>query len=544
MQATLTVSELLKRKNFEHCEVVAGKEGLERRIKWIHIVEVPKVEHLLKGEELILSTGVGWKENEGAFSSLLQQLITCNVAGLCIEIGSYTKSIPSSIINLANKHKFPLILFHQEVPFVEITQDVHTFMINAHYEILARLETYSRELQELLLTTHDLSDLLSHFHQYLQETVVLRLKESTTHIFPPFQQNNSKQWSIIHKSIIDDNYTESRKISKKIQVLGKEYGELYVVVKNRRFTEEDMLALDRTALAISQHFLRNLYIEEKKKRCENEWLREWIRGEVSLPNIFHKLGKIDGPHHYEGGGVFLCRKQEGVEWEGASFSYAKLLLTTLFEQRGFLLCITEYRQNILFVFVNKRQKQTWRDRFTQSLERFKKSEAYEKHAKLFSFISVGSFVDRLDEMEKSYKTAQITADICSEQVSSAENIFFHDDLHIYRILSLISDQRALHEVIFEYLNPVLQYDKNYNGKLFETLKTYLACSGSKKETAEQLFVVRQTLYHRLAKLEQLLGEDFMEPRKRMALEFMILAYEQIFIKKKEGKYSQCSEIEG
>ncbi|WRU94679.1 PucR family transcriptional regulator ligand-binding domain-containing protein [Priestia filamentosa] len=154
MQATLTVSELLKRKNFEHCEVVAGKEGLERRIKWIHIVEVPKVEHLLKGEELILSTGVGWKENEEAFSSLLQQLITRNVAGLCIEIGSYTKSIPSSIINLANKHKFPLILFHQEVPFVEITQDVHTFMINAHYEILARLRLFCALRRAQLTFSH------------------------------------------------------------------------------------------------------------------------------------------------------------------------------------------------------------------------------------------------------------------------------------------------------------------------------------------------------------------------------------------------------
>ena len=42
----------------------------------------------------------------------------------------------------------------------------------------------------------------------------------------------------------------------------------------------------------------------------------------------------------------------------------------------------------------------------------------------------------------------------------------------------------------------------------------MCCNGSKKETAEQLYVVRQTLYHRLEKLEELLGTDFMASPKR------------------------------
>ncbi|MED4878824.1 helix-turn-helix domain-containing protein, partial [Anoxybacillus geothermalis] len=77
------------------------------------------------------------------------------------------------------------------------------------------------------------------------------------------------------------------------------------------------------------------------------------------------------------------------------------------------------------------------------------------------------------------------------------------------------------------LDPVIQYDKKYNGKLMETLKVYLECNGSKKETAKRLFVVRQTLYHRIQKLEKLLGDDFMNPEKRLAIEFMIKAYEYL-----------------
>jgi len=103
---------------------------------------------------------------------------------------------------------------------------------------------------------------------------------------------------------------------------------------------------------------------------------------------------------------------------------------------------------------------------------------------------------------------------------------------MYRIISLLHQHEDLQEVVFEYLQPVITYDETYNAKLMETLKIYLACNGSKQETAKRLYIVRQTLYHRIEKLEKLLGEDFMEPEKRLAIEFMIMAYEYLFMMKK------------
>ncbi|MFZ0371458.1 MAG: helix-turn-helix domain-containing protein, partial [Halobacillus sp.] len=76
-----------------------------------------------------------------------------------------------------------------------------------------------------------------------------------------------------------------------------------------------------------------------------------------------------------------------------------------------------------------------------------------------------------------------------------------------------------------YLEPIIQDDLKHNANLLETLRVYLSCTGSKKETADRVFVVRQTLYHRLEKLEKLLGSDFMESEKRQVLEFALLANE-------------------
>jgi purine catabolism regulator len=79
----------------------------------------------------------------------------------------------------------------------------------------------------------------------------------------------------------------------------------------------------------------------------------------------------------------------------------------------------------------------------------------------------------------------------------------------------------------------------YDANLIDTLNVYLECNGSKKETAQRLYIVRQSLYHRLKKLNELLGEDFMMTPKRQAIEFAVSAYkylnknEHIFFKEEK-----------
>jgi purine catabolism regulator len=86
---------------------------------------------------------------------------------------------------------------------------------------------------------------------------------------------------------------------------------------------------------------------------------------------------------------------------------------------------------------------------------------------------------------------------------------------------------VIDDFIHDYLDPVLEYDKQNNGRLLETLRAYLKSYGSKKETASSLFIVRQTLYQQLEKLTELLGGDFMNSYKRQAIEFAIIAYDYL-----------------
>ena len=61
------------------------------------------------------------------------------------------------------------------------------------------------------------------------------------------------------------------------------------------------------------------------------------------------------------------------------------------------------------------------------------------------------------------------------------------------------------------LGPLIDHDAKRKSKLLPTLETYLAHGGRKAETARAMHLERQSLYHRLGRIEALLGE---EPRGR------------------------------
>ncbi|MBS2772219.1 PucR family transcriptional regulator [Anoxybacteroides rupiense] len=515
-----TVLDVLNRKHFEHTQVIAGHQGLHRTVKWVHVVEVTKIHKLLNGKELILSTGVGWKENGELFLSFVEQLIESDASGLCIEIGTYTSSIPPEVIQLANEHHFPIILFLKEVPFVEITQDIHAYLINQHYQMISNLEAYSQQLNQKLLFIEHYNEILKYLHRYLGHQILFRMHGKEVEFVPECCEAKKQLWL---KQVAQPT---KKAASQSIQLFSHEYAELSMISTDRDISEFDLLILDRTATALAQYLLRDLYVEEKKRAREQEWLKGWLEGEHSVQTILDYLADHDVELKPKGGCVCICKFKSLKQHSAFDMTYFKLLFRTMLEQQGFQSFPIEMRGSIVFILVDKRSVKTWKQRMQTGIQRLMDSEfANMKNMPCF-FFSVGKFAESLALIHKSYQTALETSKI-QQQLSQKTKSCFYEDLHLARIISLIHKDGDLHEMMMEYLEPVIQYDKKYNGKLMETLKVYLACNGSKKETAKRLYVVRQTLYHRIQKLESLLGADFMNPEKRLAIEFMIQAYEYL-----------------
>ncbi|HMD91810.1 MAG TPA: PucR family transcriptional regulator ligand-binding domain-containing protein [Trebonia sp.] len=113
-------------------EVVAAADRLDVPVRWVHAIELTDVKRLLRGGELVLSTGIALPDSAAGLEAYVAELAGARVCGLAIELGRrYAGALPAALADAAADRGVPLIAFAREVPFVEITEAVHARIIDA-----------------------------------------------------------------------------------------------------------------------------------------------------------------------------------------------------------------------------------------------------------------------------------------------------------------------------------------------------------------------------------------------------------------------------
>lgn len=76
------------------------------------------------------------------------------------------------------------------------------------------------------------------------------------------------------------------------------------------------------------------------------------------------------------------------------------------------------------------------------------------------------------------------------------------------------------------LAPLVRYDREHHGDLVKTLDAYLRHGGNSTRTADALFIHRNSLRYRLARIQALTGLDHDDPDTRLALQIGLLMVEK------------------
>jgi len=111
--------------------VVAGAGRLDVPVRWVHALELTDVGRLLRGGELVLSTGIALPESPSGLADYVASLAQVGVAGLAVELGRrYTGALPPALVAAAAARGMPLVELRREVAFIEITEAVHARIID------------------------------------------------------------------------------------------------------------------------------------------------------------------------------------------------------------------------------------------------------------------------------------------------------------------------------------------------------------------------------------------------------------------------------
>lgn len=526
----LTVKDILQRPLFHKAESIASEEALNRKVRWVHIMEVTQVGHLLNGNELILSTGIGWHDNEELSLSFLQQLIDSGASGLCIELGTYTKQPLERMKKLAAQENFPLIFFHEEVRYIDITQDLHTYFIHQHHKMVSDLESLSTQLNQLLLSGKGLQSLLKLLHQTTQSQVAFFPFGAEAQFVPTMPKTKAdafyEKW--IYGEIFQLPNAKSKLAHRPILALEHLFADL-LLYADQELSEFQILALDRFATAIAQEMMRTKYVEEKTRYKQNLWVTDWLNGKHTGQEIRDYMFSIKPSMKLAQTIVCIFNIVSAAE---SSKDYEDMLLQkqmiarALFEGEGFYLMPTVVGDQIVFILLDQLPTVPCKERIYRAIQRLQKLEVNQETILFSPLFGIGKTLNDPTQVKESYQTAKETIEI-QKDTGMLASPFYHEQ-HVNKVILKMKQSGLLESFIDEYIGKLIHYDREKNGQLLKTLKVYLALCGSKQDTAKELFVVRQTLYHRLDKISALLGDDYMQPDKRIAIELALHGYEYMY----------------
>ncbi|MEB2299245.1 PucR family transcriptional regulator ligand-binding domain-containing protein [Lysinibacillus xylanilyticus] len=528
----LLVCDVLKRKHFESAKLIAGQQGLNRQVLWTHILEIKNFDTLINGGELILTTGVGLQLERETQIAYLQNLIRNGAAALCIEIGDYFDYVPVELVALANAHDFPIIIFEEVVRFIDITQDLHTYIINQHQQALTQLDTISKTFMELSLMPNGILKILQVLYQDT-DALFLFVSEDTKSFYYPIEAKKYLQLMEDHCQQLDlHEPLQLLSIDKDYFViipvngLGQVWGYLCMHSLLPKPSDYTLLNLERATMSIAQILMRNRMLQERQQSREDEFILSLIQGQPIdlqyyqsyLPkesrNLFYRVVVFTILDYAD---TFTEEDWQEIQLQNVMF------VRSILKKLGFFptVSVRQHEIIILAFYIAADDMEENRDPFNQAVQQIIARKTPQLFEQITLTFGISNVYHSINSVHQGYKEAKTTIQMQHNELASS---IYYKDLGVYRLL-LHQNHAALLQYVKDYLQEILLIDQKNGNDLYQTLCVYLACNGAKNDTAEQLFIVRQTLYKRIERLENILGADFLQAPHRLNIEIAVKAYE-------------------
>lgn len=140
-------------------------------------------------------------------------------------------------------------------------------------------------------------------------------------------------------------------------------------------------------------------------------------------------------------------------------------------------------------------------------------------------VGVGKLTKSIRCLYKSFNHAKAIIKLQKAKKVQEER-YYYGQLGIYRLLIGIDDKEIVEDYYERVLKKLVDYDEKNGSDLQEVLKCYLDHDGSVSQTADMLFVHRNTINYKLNKIKEILQIDLSSLETRMEL-MMALALKEV-----------------
>lgn len=145
---------------------------LTRTVRLAHVIDVPDAQSWVRPGTLLLTTGLSWPRESAALTLFGEDVARRGPAAVVLAVPHFFSAFPPEVAGALAKGGIPALELPWAVPFVEVVQQTHEFILHAQADHLARSESIHRALTRAALGGQ-LSDVAGTLSEQLGRAVAL-----------------------------------------------------------------------------------------------------------------------------------------------------------------------------------------------------------------------------------------------------------------------------------------------------------------------------------------------------------------------------------
>nr|WP_206439085.1 PucR family transcriptional regulator [Streptomyces scabichelini] len=497
----------------------AGKENLHRTVRWVHPVEIPDIARFLKGGEMLLTAGLGIDHTASAQRAYVRALAEAGAAVLVIELSgrAYTE-MPRVLVHEAARLGLPLVGLDGELPFVEVSAQVHGSLVDHRISELTAYERLNDTFMRLLLAGRDHVAFTQALADEIARPVIL---EDASRRVVAYSSGTGASDSVVsnwdlHSRVLHarDSHegplvasvpltpsgegeapgTAAACTRRAILIRGERWGWLHVIHDSDALSSPAQHAIDRTADAIAISVLSARQVRAQAAQRENALVNRLLLGDISGEAFISRALRL-GKDLRGRPLLAICAVKES-----APDPEDRTSLVAAFESIALPAVVADIGDHVMAIV---------------GLARAQDEPQVAAH---LSGEELRAGVSRScppTELSTAIRQARSAASVAATH--SGREVVRFDDLGLLRLLVSLSQGPELANYVDDELGPVLRHDADSPHPLLPTLRAFLENDANKSKTADQLYIQRRTLYYRLDRLDALLGRSLDESDVRQSL---------------------------
>ena len=249
-----------------HSRVVAGRDGLNRTVRSVNVMEVPDILDWVQPDELLLTTAYPLRDDLAALTDLVPRLAERGLAGIAIKPTRYIGSIPPAMIDEADRAGFPLIELPPPTSFNEVIGAVLGEILDVQSTRLRRAAEINERFTNIVLVGGGLRQVA----EALAEAIGLPVAILDT------------QGGVLGQSPgFEPDAADAATIRQDIRAGAEHHGTIVALGRATALGDDELEALDYAATIAALRLVQARAVAEAARRFQAVCLDELVTGHVT-----------------------------------------------------------------------------------------------------------------------------------------------------------------------------------------------------------------------------------------------------------------------